>query len=138
MGKAKHQAGAARSTRAAKASAPAARDKAPLDVAALRQSYGISRGMFARLLDVPEGTLARWEEGAGPPDRNGLPRLRQVQRILERAAGAMRPAYIPTWLETRSAACAEVGAHAPIDLMQRGDYDEVETLLFLLGSGVPF
>jgi hypothetical protein len=60
-----------------------------------------------------------------------------VAAILKKAASAMRPAYVPTWVERPSPACAELGARAPVDLMERGDYDEVEALLFELGSGVP-
>ena len=49
----------------------------------------------------------------------------------------MRKSYLPTWLEKPNEACAELGANAPVDLMERGDYDAIEDMIFFFGSGVP-
>jgi hypothetical protein len=112
--------------------------KAVLDTAALSHSYGLSRTTLARMLGLSEGELALREKEQAAAGAAVRERFRRVERILQKAAAAMRREYVPTWIDQPSPACAEFGARAPIDLMERGDYDTVENLLFFLGSGVPY
>jgi transcriptional regulator with XRE-family HTH domain len=106
-------------------------------VQALCEKYGLNRSSFALMLGTTEAELDRLESGTGPAGLTKLARVRQVVAILKKASSTMRLEYVPTWIERPSPACAELGARAPIDLMERGDYGEVEALLYYLGSGVP-
>jgi hypothetical protein len=108
------------------------------DLEALREAYCLSHATVVRMLGLSKADLALWEKGELPADLVGLTRLERLKRLLKRAAEVMRPEYVPIWVEKASPACAEIGAQAPIDLMEKGDYDAVEDLLFLLGSGVPY
>ena len=104
----------------------------------IRRTYGLSQATFARALGLSQAAFERWEEGEAPVDLQVLSQLGRVKAILEKAARTMRRDYVPTWVEKPSPACEELGARAPIDLMERGDYDAVDDLLFFLGSGVPY
>jgi hypothetical protein len=90
------------------------------------------------MLGVSDAALTRLERGDEPLDVAVLARVERIRKILEKAAEVMRREYIPTWVEKPSAACEEIGALAPIDLMEKGDFEAVEDLLFFLGSGVPY
>ncbi len=91
------------------------------------------------MLGLSEETETRLEKGEIPvPDETVRDRFDRLKAILQKAAGVMQLDYIPTWVENPSPACAEIGARAPVDLMERGDYEAVEDLLFFLGSGVPY
>lgn len=102
----------------------------------LRKQYDLSARLLARLFGVSEATLRSWEKH-GPSNKEEHARVRRVKKILAAAAETMRPSYIASWLTRANPACAELGAAAPVDLMERGDYDAAEDLLFLLGSGLP-
>jgi len=104
----------------------------------LLTTYGLDREVLARMVGLSRTALARWEKDEPLSDLKERTQIDRVANILERAAGVMRREYIPTWLHKPSPACTEIGATAPIDLMERGDYDTVEEMLFLLGSGVPY
>jgi transcriptional regulator with XRE-family HTH domain len=130
--------GQARGARALKdSSSPPPRRKAIPNLDKVRASYGLKPAVFARMLGISPSALARLEKGEAPSDASILARFGKVKAILKRAAGTMRREYLPTWIEKPSEACSELGANAPIDLMERGDYDAVTDLLFFLGSGVP-
>jgi DNA-binding transcriptional regulator YiaG len=104
----------------------------------LRADYGLSKAVLARILGVSVAALGQLENGQAGLSAAQRKTVERVEKILARAAQAMHREYIPTWLEKPSPACAEIGARAPIDLIERGDYDTVEDLLFFLGSGVPY
>jgi transcriptional regulator with XRE-family HTH domain len=113
-------------------------EKVALNLGAVREQYGLSRATFARMLGVSDAMLARLERGDEPLDKAALARVERIRKVLEKAAEVMRREYIPNWVKEPSAACKEIGASAPIDLLAKGDFDSVEDLLFFLGSGVPY
>jgi transcriptional regulator with XRE-family HTH domain len=113
-------------------------EKVVLNLGAVREQYGLSRATFARMLGVSDAALARLERGDGQLDKPALARVERIRRVLGKAVEVMRREYIPTWVKKPSAACKELGASAPIDLMEKGDFDSIEDLLFFLGSGVPY
>ena len=117
---------------------PARRGKTVLNLEKLGNDYDLSRRVLARALGVTEAALQDWEKGAGSPGIQERAKVRKLERILRRAAGALRRSYLPTWLETPSEACAELGAATPLALLGKGDYEAVEDLLYYLGSGVSF
>jgi DNA-binding XRE family transcriptional regulator len=117
---------------------PARGGKAALNLGKLRNDYGLSCRVLARALGVTEATLHDWEKGAGSPTAHERGKVRKFERLFRKAAGAMRRSYLPTWLVTPSEACAELGAATPLALLEKGDYEAVEDLLYYLGSGVSF
>jgi transcriptional regulator with XRE-family HTH domain len=110
---------------------------APAIATALRTDYGLRRATFARLVGVPQTVVKKWEEGSAAPDATTLKRIDRVGRILNRLAGVMRKSFIPTWLEQPNGVCKELGVRTPLDLLARCDYQEVESMVYYLESGVP-
>lgn len=102
----------------------------------LRDDYGVNRATFARMLGVAEATLAEWEESR--PDAPGLRKIKQVEGILKGLARVMQKDFIATWLQSPNDACAELGSRTPVDLMERGDYEALEDMIFYFESGVPY
>ncbi len=103
----------------------------------LRTDYELSLPIFARMTGVPEATLASWEEGTDQLDSAALARIERIAGILHGLTRVMHLSFIPTWLEQPNDACKELGARAPLDLIERGDYAEVEGMVFYLESGAP-
>ena len=104
---------------------------------AIRADAGLSLPTFARMTGVPEEALARWQEGNEQLDPVALSRLERVCCILQGLARVMRVSFIATWLEQPNDACKEIGTRTPLALLERGDYAEVEDMIFYLESGVP-
>jgi hypothetical protein len=86
---------------------------------------------------ISEAALKSWEEGTGWPDPATIERGERARRVLSGLARVMRKSFIPTWLEQPNDACKEVGAATPLDLLQRGNFREVEDMIFYLESSVP-
>src|SRR4051794_1902670 len=103
----------------------------------LRADYGLSLPLFATMAGAPSSALQKWEEGRGELESGTLERLDRVGRILGRLARVMRRSFIPTWLEQPNDACKELGVRAPLDLLARWNYEEIEGLIFSQESGVP-
>src|SRR5260370_30975912 len=112
--------------------------RAPAISEALRMQYGLSRSTFARIVGVTERTVTSWEKGSRKIGLANQRRIRRVEGILVGLARVMRREFIPTWLEEPSPACTELSARTPTDLLERGEYDAVESMIFFFESGVPF
>jgi DNA-binding transcriptional regulator YiaG len=104
----------------------------------LRAGYGLDCSALARMLGTSEPLLERWQAGEEQPDTAARARIAKVEQLLKRLALVMRHDFIPTWLETPNDACKEAGARTPLDLMERGDYEQIEDMIFYFESGVPF
>jgi DNA-binding transcriptional regulator YiaG len=107
-------------------------------IAKIRSAYSLTGPILARMLGVAEVTLAKWEEGKEQPTTDQVTKIKRVANLLKGLSQVMHLSYIPTWLEKPSAACADRGAGTPVDLMERGDYEAIEDMIFFFGSGVPF
>jgi hypothetical protein len=102
----------------------------------VRTDYALSLNTFARITRVPEATLAAWEAG-GSLDDSALAGIHRIGRLLSRLARVMQKTFISTWLVKANDSCKEVGARAPVVLLENGDYRAVEDMVFYLESGVP-
>ena len=54
-------------------------DLSPDDILHLRESFGVSQAVFARLLNVPKNTLQNWEQGRRKP-ANAAQKLLDIVR----------------------------------------------------------
>ena|SRR5947209_6434956 len=109
-----------------------------VEVGRLRAEYGLSASTLARLLQVSEATLAKWDGGKGQPDADALKRIERAGELLQGLARVMRAGFISTWLESPNDACKEAGGHTPLDLIQRGDYARIEQMIYFFEAGEPF
>jgi len=104
----------------------------------LCRDYGLSRPILARMLGVPQATLAKWEWGADQPNAAGGQRIERVKDILKGFARVMRKDYLPTWVANPNDAAKEAGARTPLDLMEQGDYASIAQMIYFFEAGEPF
>jgi DNA-binding transcriptional regulator YiaG len=100
----------------------------------LRDTYGLSRPVLARMLGVTEATLARWDKGTTPPGAAGLEKVKRLGRILEGLARVMKRSFIPTWLASPNDACK---GRTPVDLLEEGNYNTIEDMVYFMEAGEP-
>jgi transcriptional regulator with XRE-family HTH domain len=98
----------------------------------IRQSLGLSRKLFSRLIGFSERAIANWESGAAP-DEPGLRRIRETQRFQARLAELIAPEIIPRWLDTPNDA---FNGLKPLEVIERGEIDRLWNMIFYLDSGV--
>jgi len=103
------------------------------EVRALRQQYGLSQALLARLLDVSLRTVSAAESApaAPPPLRRNLS---QVRRLCEALAEAMKPVFVGHWLDQPN---EMLGGLKPIEATERGQIDRVWQVVEGLRSGSP-
>jgi hypothetical protein len=99
----------------------------------LRDTYGFSRPLLARMLGVAEATLPRWEKGT-TPSAAGQDRVKRLAGILEGLARVMKKSFIPTWLASPNDACK---GRTPVDVLEAGQYETIEDLVYFLEAGEP-
>jgi transcriptional regulator with XRE-family HTH domain len=100
----------------------------------LRDTYGLSRPVLARMLGVTEATLGRWEKGTTTPGAAGLEKVKRLGGILEGLARVMKKSFIPTWLASPNDACK---GRTPVDLLEEGQYETIEDMVYFLEAGEP-
>jgi DNA-binding transcriptional regulator YiaG len=103
----------------------------------VREEYGLSQPLLARLLGVEEPTLAKWEK-TGKLAKDAQAKVRQVANLLEGLSRVMPKAELASWLIKPSHACRSAGAETPADLMEKGRYDKIEAMIYFFESGVAY
>jgi DNA-binding XRE family transcriptional regulator len=103
------------------------------EVRAVRQHYGVSQTLLARLLDVSLRTVSAAEsEAVVPPQLRRS--LTQVSRLCESLAEAMQPAFVGRWLDQPNDMLAGL---KPVEAIERGQIDLVWQVVEGLRSGSP-
>lgn len=103
------------------------------EMRALRQRYGLSQDLIARILDVSQRTVSCAESEVAAPAR--LRRnLTQANRLCEALAEAMEPAFVGSWLDQPN---EMLGGLKPIEAIERGQLDLVWQVVEGLRSGSP-
>lgn len=105
----------------------------PLSVTKVRDRFGLSRKMFARLCGFSERAIADWESGK-PVSEPGRRRLRELERFRDRLAEVVaQEEAIPSWLDTPNEAFDGL---KPVEVIERGEIDRLWDMIFYLESGV--
>jgi DNA-binding transcriptional regulator YiaG len=103
------------------------------EVRAVRQLYGLSQALKARLPDVSLRTVSGAESDAATPAQ--LRRhLTQASRLCEALADAMEPAFVGRRLDQPN---EMLGGLKPIEAIERGQLDLVWQVAEGLRSGPP-
>ena len=100
--------------------------------AALRKKLGLPRRTFSRLTGFSERVIAGWEGGSAMSEPS-LRRLREIERLRDRLAEVVKPETIPQWLETPNPAFDGL---KPLEVVERGEVDQLWKMIFYLESGV--
>lgn len=83
----------------------------------LRNRLRLSQERFARLLDVSNRTVARWEKDEAQPDPLLIKKLIGVGRITHELEKAGEPKEIAAWLEKPD---PNLRGYPPVDLLGSG------------------
>jgi transcriptional regulator with XRE-family HTH domain len=97
----------------------------------LRQKYGISQSLLARLMNVSLRTVSGLESAATMPtqlQRN----LIQVRRLCDALAEAMESTHVGRWLDEPNEMLADL---KPVETIERGQIDRVWQVVDGLRSG---
>ena len=97
----------------------------------LREEFGITRRMLARMTGLSERSLATWESG-GKLNEAGRRALTGTERLLRALAEVVRMEAIAGWLETPNQSFDNL---KPVEVMERGQEDRLWRMIYLLGSG---
>lgn len=101
------------------------------EVRSLRQRYGLSQALMARLMDVSLRTVSGLESGAVAPAQL-LRNRTQVSRLCDALAEAMEPAYVGRWLDEPNEMLLGL---KPVEAIERGQIDLVWQVVQGLRSG---
>lgn len=98
----------------------------------LRDTFGLTRPMLARMTGLSERTLASWEAGISL-HKTGQRAVTGVQRLLQALAEVIKKEAIAGWLDAPNSGFDGL---KPIEVMERGETDRLWRMIFFLGSGV--
>jgi transcriptional regulator with XRE-family HTH domain len=99
--------------------------------ALLREEFGITRRLLARLTGLSERSLATWETG-GKLNEASRRAILGVERLLRALAEVVRTEAIAGWLETPNEAFDGL---KPVEVTERGEEDRLWRMIYFLGSG---
>jgi transcriptional regulator with XRE-family HTH domain len=103
------------------------------EIAHLRSAGHLSDDDIARATGAGRSTVNAWLRGSRRPSGERAERLAELSAIVDRLSLVMAPDYIPLWLRKPQAG---LGDDKPIDVMARGEYRKVSSLVAALESPV--
>lgn len=107
----------------------------PTTVKALRHKVGMTRPVFARLIDMSERSLADLETHKRAPSNSVERRVAEIDRLHAALAQIIDPAEIGRWLQTPNPAFNDL---KPLELIERGQSDRLWRMIHQLESGEAF
>jgi transcriptional regulator with XRE-family HTH domain len=99
----------------------------------LRGQLGLTRPVFARLLNVSERTIAGAERGEREAAKLGRT-YRETERICDALGELVDPKAIGPWLLAEN---ERFEGHKPIELIERGKIDLLWDMVYRLRYGMP-
>ena len=96
------------------------------DVAHVRELGRLSEQDVARATGTARSTVGAWMRGTRQPTGVRLERFAELSALVERLARVMDPEFLPLWLHKPVPA---LGDDKPLDVLARGDYRRVSTLV---------
>lgn len=99
----------------------------------LRETFGISRKMFARLVGFSERAVADWEADKPLSDVSSQ-RIKEIARLQMALADVMAKEFVGEWLVTPNDVLSGL---KPIEIIERGEIDRVWRMIYQLESGMP-
>ncbi len=98
--------------------------------ASIRFRLHVSQEHFARLLDVSNRTVSRWEQPNGRPDTSSREILERLHGVVDLIGTSMEPPVLVRWLSTPK---QELKDCTPIDLL-RSHFGAISLTEFAQGS----
>lgn len=110
----------------------AARIVPPTRLAKLRQRFGVTQKVMARLLGLSERHLIDLETGRREPSAATERDITQLQRLLKRLSTVVKPATIGPWMTRPNDA---FDGDTPAALIESGKVDLLYDMVYDLRSG---
>lgn len=99
----------------------------------LRRCLQMTRGVFGRVVNVSERTIAKVEAEAERADKLRRP-YNEVYRVYEALREVVDPDTLGPWFVTPN---PSFGGLKPIEVIERGEIDRLWDLAYRLRSGMP-
>lgn len=99
----------------------------------LRDRLGMPRQMFGRIVNVAERTIAKVEADGVNVDKLKRP-YNEVYRLWEALSEIVDPASLGLWFQTPNDAFDGL---KPIEVIERGEIDQLWNMVFELQTGMP-
>ena len=97
------------------------------------EAMGFDMRSIASCLAVHPKTILRWQEGTAQPNEAGLRVLDKLQAIHKLAARLLKRDALKMWFQTPN---ETLGGKRPIELLARGELDQVRNVLGMLEWGI--
>ena len=94
---------------------------------------GLDVRSIASCLAVHPKTIQRWQEGTAEPNEAGLRVLDKLETISKVAARLLKRDALKTWFQSPN---ETLGGGRPIELLARGELDQVRNVLGMLEWGI--
>ena len=98
-------------------------------------ALGLDLDMLASSLAVNPKTVQRWQEGGAQPNEGGLRALEKLEAIYQLAARLLKKDALKAWVQTPN---ETLGGERPVDLLGRGELEQVRNVLGMLEWGIYF
>lgn len=95
----------------------------------LRVKFGCSQEMMGHIIGVTGRTIARWEADETDPHLLAKQKVRELQNVLEKMDGVIKPGKETEWMNTPS---ETLGNKTPVEVIEQGP-SGVQEVLRLLG-----
>ena len=99
----------------------------------LRERLQMTRGIFGRVVNVSERTIAKVESEAEHVEKLRRP-YNEVYRVYEQLREVVDPESLGAWFATPN---QSFGGLKPIEVIERGEIDRLWELAYRLRSGMP-
>jgi DNA-binding XRE family transcriptional regulator len=99
----------------------------------LRDQLGMTRQMFGRIVNVAERSIAKIEAGEDGVEKIKRP-YNEVYRLWEALCVVVEPESIGPWFQTPN---DSFDGMKPMELIERGEIDQLWNVVFELQTGMP-
>ncbi len=97
------------------------------------EDLGLDQKALAACLAVSPKTIERWRTGSVEPNEGGLRVLEKLEEIYRMAMRLFKREKCQAWFRTPN---PTLGGARPLDVLSRGDLDQVRNLLGMLQWGI--
>jgi uncharacterized protein (DUF2384 family) len=97
------------------------------------RELGLEPKTVSACLGVHAKTLQRWKDGSAQPGEGVWRMLEKLETICQTSLRLLKPGAGKTWFQTPN---ATLGGERPIELLRRGEIDQVRNVLGMLEWGI--
>src|SRR4030066_860881 len=104
-----------------------------LEILSHCEAIGINSKVLSSCLAVNPKTIQRWRDGIAEPGESALRSLEKLETIYQLAARLLGKDSWKAWFHSPN---HTLGEESPVDLLSRGEVDQVKNVLGMLEWGI--